>query len=39
MLKGRFRTRCYKKGADPNSFENDESFSSPFCQEFAAWKP
>jgi len=35
-FEGTFRTRCFKAGADPATFEIDGSFSSPFCQQFAA---
>lgn len=39
VLRGRFQVRCFKAGADATSFALDDSFSSPFCQQFAAWKP
>lgn len=36
---GRFRTICLKASSDGTAYQEDESFSSPFCQQFAAWKP
>lgn len=37
-FEGRFRAICLTVSADGTAYEDDESFASPFCQPFAAWK-